>query len=107
MFLDHDDKKGYYDFHPNESKDDFCFLKTEQAKRLVEADLKEFDHLGEVAHIPKWEVSDLAKYNPTLLASLDKPIGNTHSHHPYCGGMKKPPGTNVGGMQLKFIRKIN
>ncbi len=106
LFLDHDDKKGYYDFHPNTGKADYCFLKTEQAKRLVEADLKEFDHLGEVAHIPKWEVSDLAKHNPTLLASLDKPIGNIHYHHPYCGGIKKPPCANVGGCSLNSYASL-
>ena len=46
LFLDHDDKQGFYDFQPKEGKNDFHLVKTELAKRLVEADLKEFEHLG-------------------------------------------------------------
>ena len=72
----------------------------------VEADLKEFEHLGEIEHIPKWKVDDLKKYNPTLLASLDKPIGNNLSHHPYCGGIKKSPNTNVGGCGLNSYASL-
>ena len=106
LFTDHDDKKGYYEFQPGEEKKDYSFLETAQAKRLVETDLKEFDHLGEIEHIPKWEARDLTRGNPKLSALLEKLTENNHYHHPYCGGAKTCIASNVGGCSLNSSARI-
>ena len=82
-----------------------------QARRIVEGDLKAYDHLGELVDIPTWGGKELAGGDSKLLKKLGGNIANTHYHHSYSGGNSAPTRGNVGGYafnsRARFARCAN